>query len=150
VDDEGEKMKALSVRQPAAGMIMDGVKDIEIRSWGPANYSLPYRIAIVSAKNILKIELNYPRVEHPIASFVYDSPRLMKRGFVLGHVLLTYIKTYSEIEEWRKDAKRHRCPESCFFPGVKGWVLEDPWKIRNPVACKGALSLFYVPDSTFD
>jgi hypothetical protein len=142
-------MNALSVAQPWAGMIIEGNKDIEIRSWAPKINRLPMRIAIVSSKQPsgLKPELEgigYLNAEH------YNTPGLMPRGVILGDVLLVEVKTYYDLEAYRADRQRHRAPDMFFTPGVRGWRLEDPRPRMNPKPYKGRLQLFNIPDEELD
>ncbi|MBE3087126.1 MAG: ASCH domain-containing protein [Bacteroidetes bacterium] len=153
-------MKALSVAQPWAGMIMDGVKDIEIRTWAPKNSRLPMRIAIISCKQPSGIkpylDPNMPGVVRPGIGtltpqfYIYNHPGIMPRGYILGDVLLTEIKTYHDVETWRADRERHRVPGSLFKPGILGWKLEDPRKLTRPRPYRGRLSLYEIPDSELD
>ena len=139
-------MKALSIAQPWAGMIMDGVKDIETRSWGPKNNRLPMRIAIVSTKQPSEIK---PLIG-PWDYVAYRVPGLMTRGAILGTVLLVEVKTYYDIETWHADHERHRVPDTFYKPGIRGWILESPHKLDIPKPYRGRLSLYEIPDKELD
>jgi hypothetical protein len=153
-------MNALSIAQPWAGMIMDGVKDIEIRSWAPRNNKLPMRIAVVSGKQPSTIrpylDPSMPGVVRPGIGtltpqfYIYNHPGIMPRGMILGYAHLVEIKTYYDVETYRADQKRHRAPDNLFKPGIRGWILEDPRPLKKPRPWKGKLSLFQIPDNELD
>jgi hypothetical protein len=153
-------MKALSVAQPWAGMIMDQVKDIETRTWSPKISRLPMRIAIIGCKQPSPtkpyLDSNMPGVVRPGIGtltpqfYIYNHPRSMPRGFILGDILLTEIKTYSDIEAFRADRERHQVPDTGYTPGIKGWIFEDARPLKKPRPYRGRLSLFEIPDSELD
>ncbi len=142
-------MKALSIAQPWAGMIMDGVKDIEIRNWGPKNNKLPMRIAIVSCKrpSPYKPEFEGMRLSDAIN---YNAPGMMARGCILGDALLVEVKTYYDLEAFCADRKRHRNPDDLFFPGARGWRFEDIRPRMKQKPYRGRLSLYEIPDKELD
>jgi len=141
-------MKALSIAQPWAGMIMDGHKDIETRSWRPKKDKLPYRIAIVSCIQPSGIKPDFEGIGFLNEKY-YSAPGLMVRGGILGSVLLVDVKQYNDINTWRTDRKRHRAPDT-YFPGKYGWVFEDPRPLVRPRPYKGKLSLYEIPDKELD
>jgi hypothetical protein len=146
---EIETMKALSIKQPWAGMIIDGYKDIEIRSWGPKNNRLPMRIAIVSSKQPSPYIPDLEGIGYLNAEY-YRVPGLMPRGFILGDALLVEIKTYYDLEAFHTDRKRHRNPDDLFFPGARGWRFEDIRPRIIPKPYQGRLSLYEIPDNELD
>lgn len=142
-------MKALSVAQPWAGMIIDGYKDIEIRSWGPKNKKLPMRLAIVSCKQPSPYTPELEGIGY-LNDIHYRAPGLMPRGYILGDALLVEVKTYYDLEAFHADRKRHRNPDDLFFPGARGWRLEDIRPRMNPKPYRGRLSLYEIPDTVLD
>jgi len=105
--------KVLTVRQPWAQLIIDGIKPVENRTW-QTDYRGPLLIhaaAKVCRKTIEQFDLN---------------PDELPFGAIIGAVELTDIVT------------RHRSP---FFTGPFGWVLKRPRAVR-PVPLRGQLKLY--------
>lgn len=112
--DVGGVLKALSIRQPWASLIMAGTKDIENRTW-----KTDYRGVLV---------IHASRIE-PEAFETY------------GHLLLEEIPTGSIIGTVRLvDCVRDHESEWA-IPGQWHWVLTDPRPCR-PRAAKGKFQLW--------
>jgi hypothetical protein len=120
-------MKALSVKQPWAGLIALGEKTLEVRSW-KTSYRGPLVICssqVPDRKFIEALKLEDMDMEHP----------LIQNGVALCVVDLIHVR------EGRKgDSKRAICDPTGFYV----WVLANPRLVyKTPV--KGRLSLFDVP-----
>ncbi|MCC7131370.1 MAG: ASCH domain-containing protein [Gemmatimonadales bacterium] len=114
-------MRALTVRQPWAWAIVSAGKDIENRSWATR-----YRgwLAIHAAAGPVRALDELPRgVKRPPAS-------ALVRGAIVG---VAYIDGITEKSR------------SKWFQGEWGWVLKNTHRLKEPVPCKGALSLWRVP-----
>jgi hypothetical protein len=113
-------MKALTVRQPWAWAIVHAGKDIENRSWR-THYRGPLLIHAAVSPHAL-----------------WDMPRGVRKpeerdihyGAIIGLVELVDV------------VERSR---SKWFIGPVGWVVANPRPLRQPVPCKGGLSLWNVP-----
>ena len=115
-------MKAISIRQPWAWLIVNGYKDVENRTWytshrGPllicASKALdPYFDEI--RRDVLAQGVEFPDAEH------------IERGGVVGQVNIVDCVTESS-SEW--------------FNGPYGFVLEDAQPLPFQ-PCKGRLGLF--------
>lgn len=130
-------MKALTVRVPYAGLIINGIKDIENRDWTTKYRG---RIAITSSA---KKDLN----ECDIALKVYTQIRgrgleglpefkmwnqcCNQTGVVLGTVEL--------VDCVRKS-------DSPWFFGTYGWVLRNPRALKVPIPVLGKLGLWELPE----
>ena len=122
-------MKALTVKQPWADLIVSGVKDIENRTW-QTNYR--GRILIHASKNPtpkwqlynyeLPIILNHIQSNYPFGHIV---------GAIVGMVdIVDCVKQHPS--EWAEDSD-----------DVWNWVIANPIKFTNPImGVKGALSLW--------
>ena len=117
-------MKALSVRQPWAHLIVSGNKDVENRTWRTS-----YRgsLLILASKTVDRDACAYFAREYRKAGF--DWPSALPTGGIVGIVNLVNCVTESD-SDW--------------FDGPIGWLLEDarelpftPWR--------GRLGLFDVP-----
>lgn len=123
-------MKALSIRQPWAILIVHGGKDIENRSW---NTKFRGRFLIHASSSMTAKDFNFAlrfmeerglRLPHPI-------PRdNLFRGGIIGSVELVDSVDYSD---------------SPWYMGEKALLLQDP-KPLPFIPLKGRLGFFEVPD----
>lgn len=114
-------MKALSIKQPWAELIMRGVKDVENRTW-ETNYRGP--LLIHAGKNIDKVALQSLDPE-------YYHFKMLLSG-ILGIVdLICCVRIRSS--RWHDE-------------GYIGFYLENPHRFTEPIPYKGMLSIFDVPD----
>ena len=122
-----QDMKALSVRQPWAFEINDGVKNLEFRTW-KTDYRGPLLICTSSYDPGLWLDVD-------IEGDIHTLP--LPLGCMLCVVNLVDIRpaTKKEVEdgggEWSK--------------GLYAWVLEGGYNVE-PEPVKGRLHLFDVPD----
>ena len=141
-------MKALTVRQPWASLIVAGIKDVENRTWpipstAPA---VPFRLAIHSAKRMTDDDYKRARwqalVEGHLALVInYANPGL--RGVVLGLVTVTGCH---RADGWPKPASIACCasPWAEHDDGVWHWTLADATPLPMPFHAKGRLGLWEV------
>lgn len=119
-------MKALSIRQPWAWLIVNGYKDIENRTW-PTNFR--GRVLIHAGITYPKRDYTDDAVAH---SRFYSVPYPQREHMIGGIVgVATIVDCVST-------------SDSQWFNGPYGFVLADA-KPLPFVACKGALSFFDVP-----
>lgn len=118
------ELPCISVRQPWADLIVDGVKDIENRTW-PTDF----RGAIL---------VHAPRkVDWPAADRFRDSLPIGPMGEyepVIGAIV--------GVAELVGCVSGH---PSRFFQGPYGFVLERPARLPEPVPAPGRLGIFNVP-----
>jgi hypothetical protein len=124
-------MKALSVRQPWATLIISGQKTIENRRWttpyrGPllihASQQVDTGSLVIYAEKLPSVDLDGKG----------SQPLIPTRG-IIGMVMLVDVVTESD-DPW--------------FEGPYGWVLADPTPLPF-VEMRGALGLFEVPVSAY-
>lgn len=111
-------MKAISVKQPWAGAILQGLKPLEIRSWQTA-----YRgdlLICASAK--------------PDENFDLSGENL-----ILGHALCI-VELY-DITDFLPEQAKDACID--YFPGAFAWHLRNVREIK-PFPVKGKLGLYEV------
>ena len=117
-------MKALSIRQPWAWLIVNGHKDLENRDW-PTKFR-----GRVYVHTGLKIETDdFPelrRVAH-LRGFDLPGPGEVAVGAIVGEVDIVGCVTESN---------------SPWFVGPYGFILADPQAYSQPVPCKGRLGFF--------
>ena len=142
-------MKALSIRQPWALLILIGVpemirvpavddpslhtleisgrfwrKDIENRSWPlPKNFTLPQRIYVHASLRVDDcIEALSAMGIPPAFTLMGFSPVIARRGALVGEVDITGCITESD---------------SPWFTGPYGFSLANPELYEEPIPCKG-------------
>ena len=118
-------MKAISVKQPWASLIIEGIKPVENRKW-KAGYHGP--LLIHASKNFDQKGADYLRViqNAKIRKIVEDSKSL--RGGIIGQVeMVDCVKDYN----------------SWWFSGPYGFVVKNPVKL-DFYECKGKLNFFDV------
>ena len=121
-------IKALTIRQLWAELILRGRKPYELRSWR-TKYRGPLAIhasAKVDAEDARQLGLD---------------PEGLIAGAFVGVVILSDVRPHT-----REDARLLKKRRAGFgwFPGNFSWVLKKPRRIR-PVKAKGQLNLFKVP-----
>lgn len=135
-------MKALSIRQPWASLVVHGCKRIETRSWQTL-YRGP--LAIHAAGRRSRAERDRCR-EQPFARALAAAgiagPGALPAGAVVGIVTLCDCVPVSDIAD-QLDA-----PERClgdYGAGHYAWLLGDPIALAVPLPCAGQLGLFHLP-----
>ena len=125
-------MKALSIKQPWASLIVAGLKPVENRTQ-PRKYRGP--LLIHASK---KFDDSFPVSILTHASWLSDPmkkiPRIIKRSYDLRGGILGRVNMVDCVTEH----------DSMWFSGPYGWVFKDPKAIRF-IEYKGALSFFDVP-----
>ena len=121
-------IRALTIRQPWAELILRGRKPYELRSWS-TSYRGPLVIHAamsVDSEDAKRLGLN---------------PETLITGAFVGVAVLSDVRSYT-----REDARLLKKRRAGFgwFPRKFSWVLKRPRRI-SPVRAKGQLSLFKVP-----
>ena len=116
-------MKALSLKQPFAELIISGRKTIELRTW-KTNFRgkfLVHASKIPDKKAMKQFGFN----ELPV-------------GQIIGEVELIDVKEYTSKKEFAKDSKKHLASSTW---GKIGFVLKNAKRIK-PIPAKGALGFW--------
>lgn len=133
-------MKALSIRQPWATLIVSGYtlddgrhifKNIENRNWLLPRDMEGQRIYVhaPTKQDSAAMEWLFEKGFAPAKVLMYYS-NLIPRGALIGEVYI--VKGVFE-------------SESIWFDGNYGFVLANPTAYETPIPCKGKLG-FFVPD----
>src|SRR3989344_7485139 len=118
-------MKALSIKQPFAELILQGRKKIELRKW--------------NTKFRGKFFIHAPKISDKKAMQEFNFKEL-PCGFIVGKAELIDVKKYKNEEEHKKDKELHLASSYwCNF----GFVLKNPERIKG-ISCKGKLGFFEV------
>ena len=126
-------MKCLSVCQPFAELIVQGKKTIELRKW---NTKFRGEFLVHAAKNIYIEDCKRMKI----------SPSSITSGAIIGKVNLVDVKKYDSNKEIQIDRKKHHSL-SDNTKNKYGFILENPKKLRVPIAYLGKLNFFeFQPD----
>lgn len=143
-------MRALTVTQPWAGLLAAGIKRIENRPRTPPAHLLAEQFAIHASREFDQaamrrvIEID-PRLalDHPESLTRRDRlfEQMTTTSCVVGvATLVTYVTDVRQIAEYTTHDQ-----ERWFF-GPIGYVLRDAIALRDPVACKGMLGFWTLPE----
>lgn len=110
-------MKALTVRQPWASLIMSGMKDVENRTYRIHHRG---RLVIHAAKAVTEPALEKYR------HLLDDEP---PRGVVLGTVEIVDCVQDSD-SEWADHGSR-----------IRNWIVKDPVAFAQPIKARGQQGL---------
>lgn len=138
-------MKALSIKQPFAGLIATGQKTLETRTWS-TDYRGPLLICAGAKSHDL---FEYYDVESGILGLNNHSAKSRFRidkkiAWVYGKALcvvdLVGVRSFKKGNAMENDA----CVD--WYPGAFAWELENP-RLIEPFEVKGKLRLFDVDES---
>jgi predicted transcriptional regulator len=88
-------MKALSIREPWAGLIVDGKKSIELRTW--------------------RTHYRGPALIH----------RSGKNGGIIGSMEIVDVIKIESLEQFRTLHNKHHAPEDFFQKKLYGWIINN-------------------------
>ena len=138
-------MKTLSVRQPYAGLIAAGIKNVENRSWD-TRYSGPLAIAATAKPEPADV---FDDLREKCAELGVQFPEALCaiNGAVVCVVDLTAFIWLDEddIPASDHDDLEFEDVEDWWNPDAIGWILEHPRLVQPPIPCKGRLGLFDSP-----
>lgn len=125
-------MKALTIHQPYAGLIMAGVKTVENRTWRP-NLAPGDRFAIHAGRDTDDWTVWLDVKELGTA----DAARCQERGVILGTV--RYMGIVKSANELPPDKRK-------WFVGPLAWLIDQPQEWNLPPKVRGKLGLWDVPE----
>ncbi len=117
-------MKALSVQQPWAALLLVGTKTIEVRSW-----KTPHRGLLLICASAMPKAVFFKLKDQPA--------ELLPAGAIMGIVDLIDCRPMVEADDEASFGN--------YIPGAFAWVVK-PIAFCRPDKLKGALGLFNVPD----
>jgi hypothetical protein len=128
---EKTTMKALSIKQPWAWLIVHDYKHIENRTWIP-NIDVPTTLAIHASKAFDRkgyywVQADFPDIPLPAISG-------FERSGIVG--VVEYHGFVSTVDRWYKNP---------WFFGPYGWIFRNARPIEF-IPCKGQLGLFEIHD----
>ncbi len=116
-------MKALSLKQPFAELVVSGRKTIELRKW---NTKFRGEFLIHASKN---------PDESAMKRFGFEN---LACGFIVGKAKLVDVRHYKNAEEHAKDKEFHLAD---IERGDYGFVLENAQRVKE-IPCKGTLNFW--------
>ena len=127
MESEWEPLRALSIKQPWAWLILNGIKDIENRTW---QTKFRGTILIHAGKQVDKKGYDFVADAFYEAGKIKDLPTIKEfenwTGGICGHVEITGCVSKSN---------------SPWFFGPYGFTLKNP-QMMDIIPCKGQLSFF--------
>ena len=121
-------MKALTIKEPWASLIIEGYKKYEFRSW-----KTKYR-----GKILIHAGLS---LEKEAANKVKKYNLNFKNGYIIGEAIITDCILVEETFQ-KKLIKDNNIVYSNNHVGLYAWKLENVVKYKNPISCKGKLGLW--------
>ncbi|MAG27179.1 ACP synthase [Candidatus Pacearchaeota archaeon] len=116
-------MKALSLKQPYAELVVSGRKKVELRKWNTKfRGEFLIHASKIPDKNAMK-------------AFGFDKLPL---GCIVGKAEITRVKKYQDVDEFNKDKELHLASQEW---GNYGFVLENVKRMKE-VPCKGKLGFW--------
>ena|SRR5215211_323205 len=131
-------MKALSLLQPWASLVVTGSKKIETRSWN-TSYRGELLIHASSGKAGALLAL-----EPPFSKYIADFKRL-PFGAIIGKVTLVNTVRVEQLSLSDEVINRLSLEERAFGDYAGGryaWLLEDAIELSKPVFIRGTLGLW--------
>lgn len=125
-------MKALTVKQPWAELIVSGRRKFEIRTWK------------TEYKGWLLIHAGRKIDEEAMRHFEMSSQN-QTLGAIVGKVFIEDYVSFTP-ESWEAYRPEHM-EWTAFQAGIVGWRLNQAVKFEKTIPWNGSLGLFEIPDS---
>jgi hypothetical protein len=116
-------MKALSLKQPFAELVISGKKKIELRKWN-TNFRGEFLIHASKISDFVSMK-----------KFGYEN---LPNGCIIGKATIKDVKHYKNSEEFNRDKDLHLADESW---GDHGFIIENPKRMKE-IPCKGSLNFW--------
>lgn len=121
-------MKALSLKQPWAELVVSGRKTVELRNWN-TNFRGEF---LVHASKVPS--------QDAMKRFGFDT---LPTGCIVGKATLVSVKTYPNKAAFEEDATKHFATPGWYDEKAKGFILTNAERIE-PRPLKGKLNFFEV------
>jgi hypothetical protein len=141
-------MKAITVKQPWASLIVEGLKDIENRTWR-TNFRGRVLIHAGMAKTsgMIIYYLNSAQHKEFRGKFGWSGLDFLEPlGEIIGSVeIVDCVINHTSIWAEKTNNETYWKNGKNYIKKIKptyNWVLANPIKFDNPIPCKGALSFW--------
>jgi hypothetical protein len=136
------RMKAISLLQPWASLVVMGIKTIETRSWG-TKYRGPILVhaSMGKAGSIFAAGM-------PFKKYIPDFKKL-PFGAIIGQATIADVIRVENLGMNDELINRLTMEEKAFGDYADGryaWILEEPVEYDKPIAARGTLSIWEYPD----
>ncbi len=132
-------MKALSLTQPWAELVVLGEKQWETRSWRTSHRG---RIAIQAAKKFPAWAIELAQSNRYFVDAIRNSPIKMPLGVIVGTVEIVAMQSTDAM----LDILGHKELAFGDYHAERwAWQLSDPVMLDEPIPCRGALGLWELP-----
>ena len=142
-------MKAITVKQPLASLIVEGIKLIENRTWKCPQKYIGKRVLIhASAKPVygLPCEVLTPVQYASVVSAGKLDALIGENGAIIGSVeIVDCVINHPSIWAEKTNNETYWENGKNYIKKIKpiyNWVLANPIKFDEPIPCKGALSFW--------
>lgn len=141
---KSQPMKALFLIQPYATLIMLGYKQYETRSW-QTNHRGTLAIHASASKPAWAREVaeNDPHIKAALTKHGLSFD-MLPRGVLLGTVGVSRMNPIDKQFISQLSSLEFACGDYS-MPGRYAWELYQPLALPEPLACRGALSVWEVP-----
>ncbi|ODS87283.1 MAG: hypothetical protein ABS44_11750 [Chryseobacterium sp. SCN 40-13] len=144
-------MKALSIKQPWASLIVQGIKDIENRTWKTNFRGRIYvhasgnPLCTFFSKNTLRnIGFSDEMIEALLLSDCLINTEVKKLSAIIGEVdIIDCVINHESI--WAEKSHYPINPAEHPIKPIYNWILANPTRYERPIPAKGKLS-FWEPD----
>ena len=128
-------MKALSIRQPWAWLIVNGYKDVENRTWDcPSTFTLPQRIYVHTGAALVEKQAIADVLR--VLNFEQSETFMLGLGEMVFGAIVGEVTVNAWTDGWAAG--------SPWFEGPYGLILCNPIAYTKPIPYKGRLRLFEV------
>lgn len=136
-------MRALSLTQPWASLVVIGAKRVETRSWYT---QFNGRIAIHASLKWADDDKELCG-EEPFRTALhaggYEGPADLPRGAIIGTAFLYGCRFTEDVAPQLSETEREF---GNYERGRYAWFLRDPFRLTEPIPMRGALGLWRVPE----
>ncbi len=138
-------MKAISLLQPWATLVVMGIKTIETRSWGTKHRGpILIHASLGKSGGIFACE---PAFKKYIADF-----KKLPFGAIVGQATITDVIRVEHLGMTDESINRLTLEEKAFGDYSEGryaWIMEDHLQFDNPIPARGTLSIWEYPNPNF-
>lgn len=133
-------MKAFSLIEPWASLVVMGHKKVETRSWHMPVNAYGTIVAIHASKSREAID---DGTASELFSFAgVEPPDKWPLGCVIGVVRFVRCERTEDAVKWVTDFEREF---GNYSEGRFAWVMEGAYRLAKPIPCRGMLGLWDVP-----
>ena len=146
-------MKAITIKQPYASLIVEGLKDIENRTWKCPEKYIGQRVLIhsSSSEKYDKLPLDKMFTKSQLSGLYekYTESELCKRVYLFGAIIgsveivdcvINHKSIWAEKTDEPLEYYTGEEEFSCY--PTYNWVLANPIKFKNPIPIKGKLNFW--------